>query len=115
MCLHLTAVGRTWPASYPEQQGLAPGQVRCLGCGRVFASDFDWCRAQDWALTGPCPSTYAACPLHDRQCIREAGHVGLHANRAGFAWTDEEAAAVAARSPGHRDRALIRSSVTGEE
>jgi hypothetical protein len=46
-----------------------------------------------------CASAYAECPSGDQICVRgdhpEAG--GLHYNRAGFAWDDEEAAESAAR------------------
>ena len=45
-----------------------------------------------------CPSEYAECPPHDRQCISGAGHrLRLHMNRAGFAWDDREAAGSALR------------------
>jgi hypothetical protein len=52
-CLHLAAIGYTDPEKWPEQDGLAPGQVRCLNpaCRQVFMSDRAWCKAQDRALS----------------------------------------------------------------
>ncbi len=49
---------------------------------------------------GPaCPSVYPECPPGDQHCVRTGGHPGpsaVHYNRAGFGWTDDEAAASAA-------------------
>lgn len=47
-----------------------------------------------------CVSEYAECPERDRRCIQRADHVTrspLHFNRAGFAWSDDEARESAAR------------------
>jgi hypothetical protein len=43
-----------------------------------------------------CPSEYVLCRDDDRRCILAASHVedrfgGLHMNRGGFAWDDQEA------------------------
>jgi hypothetical protein len=52
------------------------------------------------ARDGSCPSVYPECPPGDQRCVRADDHRrpgALHCNRAGFAWTDEEAAASATR------------------
>jgi hypothetical protein len=45
-----------------------------------------------------CPSVYPECPPRDQRCVWTRHPVaGLHCNRAGFAWSDEEAAESAER------------------
>lgn len=53
-----------------------------------------------------CASEYALCPEHDRRCIQAADHVArspLHYNRAGFAWSDDEAREAAGESQASED------------
>jgi hypothetical protein len=53
-CNHGSAVGYRRPAVYPEQEGLAVGQLRCTaGCGTVFESDAAWCAALDDPMADP--------------------------------------------------------------
>jgi hypothetical protein len=45
-CLHGDVTGYRVTPERPEQVGLAPGQLRCLGgCERIFASGQDWVEA----------------------------------------------------------------------
>ena len=46
VCTHGSAVGFSGTVTYPEQEGLKVGQMRCTdGCGRVFESDEAWMEA----------------------------------------------------------------------
>lgn len=50
-CCHNSAVGYLPKPVYPEQEGLKPGQKRCLdGCGQVFDNDDDYVSAMREAL-----------------------------------------------------------------
>lgn len=52
-CTHGSAQGYPGGPRTPQQEGLAPGQLRCTaGCGAVFADDEDWYGATDEALEG---------------------------------------------------------------
>jgi hypothetical protein len=52
-CCHGRAVSYRDPPVYPEQEGLAPGQLRCTaGCGSVFGSDAAWLAAIERAVYG---------------------------------------------------------------
>jgi hypothetical protein len=48
-------------------------------------------------MADACYGYNAECPAGDRDCILGCGHQGLHVNRAGFTWTEEEAADAAVR------------------
>lgn len=51
-CPHWSVQGYDGGPRSDAQQGLRPGQSRCLRCGRVFGSDKEWIAAADAVASG---------------------------------------------------------------
>jgi hypothetical protein len=89
----------------PSSDYLHPGmegEARREAIGRLKAAEAKVDRQNRDALRRAiqCTNEYAECSKYDRRCVQRADHVvqsPLHYNRAGFAWSDDEARESAAR------------------